>query len=180
MPVIFTSFRIAQVLGLGGATWLSGNIASLSIFSAPALERSLKQDLVSPTAVARQWKHTLEGGKANPPAAAAISAALAFCAWSVPVEVPMNYLFPKAGFGLFGVASFLAFSIIPFTVFTILPINRRIVELADQPFDPKAGTNSALDKAELGSLLRRWGTLNWIRSMLLLSGSVAALMAGLV
>ncbi|KAL2064345.1 hypothetical protein VTL71DRAFT_4839 [Oculimacula yallundae] len=35
-----TSIRIAQVFGLGGAAWLSGNIFSLSLLAVPGLQNS--------------------------------------------------------------------------------------------------------------------------------------------
>ncbi|OWZ51738.1 hypothetical protein C349_01250 [Cryptococcus neoformans var. grubii Br795] len=51
---MLSSLRMAQIVGVSGAMWLSGNIATLSLISIPALQRSALEDGVSALTLAKE------------------------------------------------------------------------------------------------------------------------------
>ncbi|OXG53243.1 hypothetical protein J010_01130 [Cryptococcus neoformans] len=61
---MLSSLRMAQIVGVSGAMWLSGNIVTLSLISIPALQRSALEDAFQPLRLQRKapdfrgWKGT--------------------------------------------------------------------------------------------------------------------------
>ncbi|KAJ3497800.1 hypothetical protein NLG97_g1625 [Lecanicillium saksenae] len=170
MPVSLSAFRVAQVIGVGATTWLSGNIASISLFSATALERSVSHDSMPAVLAARQWKYTLEQGKPNPPTAVLSAALFAFCAWTEMQQAPSH-----CGSWLNAAASACTFGMIPYTIIWIFPLNRRLIEIAGQSMNEDEPASAS--RAEVRQLLCRWRALNWIRSMFPLAASCLAFAA---
>ncbi|OAA72957.1 hypothetical protein LEL_08741 [Akanthomyces lecanii RCEF 1005] len=144
MPLSLSAFHAAQVIGIGATTWLSGNIASISLFSATALQRSVDHDSMPTVLAARQWKYTLEQGKPNPPTAVFTAALFAFCAWAKMQQESSNN-----GGWLYAAASACTFGMIPYTIIWIFPINYRLIEMAGQSLSEDE--NASASRAEEGS-----------------------------
>lgn len=107
-------------------------------------------------------------GKAqNPPIAAAAAASFSYLAWTLR-SVPGN----KAR--LYGAAAVLTIGIVPWTLLAMNPTNQKLIAKADSTATVKD------DEKEVEELLKKWGTLNGIRSLLPLLGSAAAVVAVLL
>ena len=111
---------------------------------------------MSPVMAARQWKYTLEKSKVNVQTTIRVSTLFAFCGLLARTqENPSSWSV--------GVAAAVTLAMIPYTVICILLINKRLVEIAGQPLDGEKSASSGQE--EVSRLIRRWETLNWIRSL---------------
>ncbi|OWO98044.1 hypothetical protein B2J93_8269 [Marssonina coronariae] len=167
-----TSFRIAQIVGLSGAAWLSGNIASLSLITVPTLLNSQTPSgrQLSPRTLARQWRQTYEIGKSqNRPASALIGASFAFLAYRSRAG-------PRHVMGLYGLAALLTMGIAPFTLLAMAGTNGRLIRKSEEEGDAK---ESAEEGEEMKASLESWGRLNAVRSLLPLVGGAVAVIAAL-
>lgn len=104
-------------------------------------------------------------GKAqNPPIAAVTAASFSYLAWTLR-SVRGN----KAG--LYGVAAVMTVGVVPWTLLLMNSTNQRLIAKADSATVEKG------DEKEVEDLLKKWGTLNGLRSLLPLVGSAAAVFA---
>lgn len=187
-----TAFTTAKIVGLTGAAWLSGRfrppkyclqnsrseilganqilgtIASLSLISIPAISRSIKEDNLPAAHAVKLWRNNYEAGFAlAPPTALATAASLAFCAWTTR-NLPALGL--RNG-RLFWVAAALTVGIVPYTLILMKSTNDKLHRFA------KKAEKEELSTYEIGEseqLLKRWGTLNAVRSLLPLTGAILA------
>ncbi|KAF7130997.1 hypothetical protein CNMCM5793_003932 [Aspergillus hiratsukae] len=167
-----TAFRAAQVLGLTGAAWLSGNMSSLSLITTPALLQSLHEKQVSPSTAAKIWANVYNTGKTqNPPVAAVTSAVFFYLAWSVREGTALSLLVARNSSLLYSAAGMLTGGIVPFTLACMMATNRALEE--------KVGAKDEVEgtRAEVEELLEKWGVLNAVRAGLPLVGAVVAVMA---
>ncbi|KAL5322615.1 hypothetical protein ACEPPN_010588 [Leptodophora sp. 'Broadleaf-Isolate-01'] len=179
MATTWTSIRIAQVIGLGGAAWLSGNISSLTLITIPTLLNSHTQSQtqpkpLTPHTLAQQWRHTYELGKSqNRPISAMIASSFAFLAFKARTAGG-----PRSILALYGLAALLTVGIAPFTVLVMRGTNERLISLSE-------GTGRGIGKVgseqeqeeEVRGLLERWGRLNGVRGLLPLFGGVVGVFA---
>ncbi|KAL3428814.1 hypothetical protein BDV09DRAFT_190647 [Aspergillus tetrazonus] len=169
-----THFRVAQLVGTLGASWLSGNMAALSLISVPALMRSQSEDHVAPVDVARSFKRILEKGGMNPPLIALVACTNGYLAWSYRPGSWCQRAFPDVDMVPYLAAAALTFSIVPFTMVAIIPINKAMVQKAEGLRKPgSSGKSSATDDTQ--ELLGRWAVRNGVRSLLALVAAALTL-----
>ncbi|GAD96241.1 C6 transcription factor [Paecilomyces variotii No. 5] len=165
--------RMAQAIGVAGSAWLSGNIASYSMNTIPALLNGKDEDQLSNNTAVKQWKRVYQKGKAqNPPIAAVTSAALFYLAWSFRAGTP---LYQKATYslsGLYCAAGVLTLGIIPFTFIAMARTNNTLMSRSKEELAPSQSTS-----AELDGLLRDWISLNGVRSLFPLVASFVGILA---
>lgn len=146
-------------------------MAAISLFAAAALQRSINEDSMSHILAARQWKYTLDQGKPNPILVIFASTLFAICAWSAETQATSAASWPY-----FATASAVTFATIPYTFVWIIPINKRITELASQlPGQKTPVQMNDQEEEEVPRLISSWASLNWIRSMIVLTASCIAL-----
>ncbi|KAK9319770.1 DUF1772-domain-containing protein [Lipomyces orientalis] len=163
------SFRIAQVVGIGGAMWLSGNMGALSLISIPGLLRSQTEDSVPTSILSKQWKYSFDAGKSqNPPIAVATATSFLYLAWS---------LRGRNGVALYFTAAILTVGVVPFTLIAMNHTNNSLIAMAEQKKDASGSVKPNEEPVEV--LLKEWRFLNGIRSLLPLLGGVTALVAAL-
>ncbi|GKZ33040.1 hypothetical protein AbraIFM66950_002759 [Aspergillus brasiliensis] len=166
-------FRAAQVLGLTGAAWLSGNIAALSMNAVPGLVRSREEHNVPHQLIVRQWKNMYEAGKTqNPPIAAATATAFLYLAWSVKSGSPLFRQTAYNCVGLFSAAAIVTLSIVPYTLVAMSGTNNALLKLAGSKQEL-----SHQDIEEINDRLQQWRTLNFVRSLLPLAGTMVGMAA---
>lgn len=149
----------------------TGNIATLSLTSVPALLQSGSNDSVPSAILVKQWRYTFEKGKSqNPPVAAATAAAFAYLAWSVRSGSPLRSLAPKNSIQLYCTAAILTMGIVPYTIVAMSSTNNRLLAKSE-------ATEETLVDVEAKELLQRWTFLNGVRSSLPLAGAITGLIA---
>ncbi|KAJ5559910.1 DUF1772-domain-containing protein [Penicillium frequentans] len=162
-------FRMAQAIGISGAAWLSGTIASISTITVPALVQSQNEDHKSPSLLAKQWKVLYETGKKKaPPIAVAVASSLTYLAWSVRQGGPLYKTTVYSRSGLYLAAAVLTVGIVPYTLIFMMGTNNALMK--------KAESTSDADK-EVPDLIERWNTLNLGRSIFPLAGAICAFVA---
>ncbi|KAJ5703718.1 hypothetical protein N7493_010856 [Penicillium malachiteum] len=120
-------FYWAQAIGISGAAWLSGNIASLSTITTPTLLEYDKETNQSLNLLAKQWKSLFETGKAqNPPVAATVAASFLCLAWSVGQGAALSKDAAYNSIGLYLAAAALTVGIVPFTLRVVLSVYRKL------------------------------------------------------
>ncbi|OSS49898.1 hypothetical protein B5807_05813 [Epicoccum nigrum] len=78
-----TAFSTAKLIGLTGAAWLSGTIASMSLISVPTLPSAVNSGSLSAHAAVSLWAAQFRAGFAlAPPIAILTASSLVFCGWS--------------------------------------------------------------------------------------------------
>ncbi|KAJ5711587.1 DUF1772-domain-containing protein [Penicillium malachiteum] len=164
-------FYWAQAIGISGAAWLSGNIASLSILTTPTLLEYDKETNRSPNLLAKQWKSLFEIGKAqNPPVAATVAASFLYLAWSVGKGASLSKSTLYNRIGLYLAAAALTVGIVPFTIITMSGTNKRLLQKAQSTSDTER---------EVPGLVKQWTELNFARSLLPLAGAACGLIAAI-
>ncbi|KAJ5725765.1 DUF1772-domain-containing protein [Penicillium malachiteum] len=164
-------FYWAQAIGISGAAWLSGNIASLSTITTPTLLQYDKETNQSPRLLAQQWKSLFETGKAqNPPIAATVAASFLYLAWSVGQGAALykNVVYNRVA--LYLAAAALTVGIVPFTIITMSGTNKLLLQ--------KAQSTSESDR-EVPGLVKQWTGLNFARSLLPLAGAACGIIAAI-
>ncbi|KAH1339533.1 hypothetical protein KXV68_004772 [Aspergillus fumigatus] len=169
-----TAFRAAQILGLTGAAWLSGNIFSLSFIPNPALIQTLHEKQVTPSAAVRLWAGIYSAGKTqNPPIAAATAAVFFYLSWSVRDGTALSLVAAPNSSFLYAVSGLLTVGIVPYTFAFMMGTNRSL--------EAKVGSkdDSEATRTEVESLMERWGVLNAVRGAFPLVGAVVAAVAAM-
>ena len=129
--------------------------------------KSQRHDSVQASILAQQWKYTFEAGKSqNPPIAAVTAATFSYLAWTAGHG-------PRNRARLYGVAAALTIAIVPWTLLAMSPTNSRLSAKAEEAWTRKGKE----DDGEVGELLKRWTTLNGVRSFFPLVGGVVGLVA---
>ncbi|KAI9369641.1 hypothetical protein BJX61DRAFT_134372 [Aspergillus egyptiacus] len=172
--------RAAQAIGLTGAAWLSGNIATYSLSAIPALLKSHRDHSTPYSVLVRQWRDMYNAGKAqNPPIAAVTAAAFAFLAWAVPRSPAGSVLASEHAGWLFGVAAGLTVGIVPWTLAVMGGVNKRLMEIAAGESGEKVDleVGEAGREVEIEGLLVRWMALNAVRGVLPAVGAAVGLLA---
>ncbi|PYH46313.1 DUF1772 domain-containing protein [Aspergillus saccharolyticus JOP 1030-1] len=183
------AYRTAQAIGFSGAAWLSGNIASLSLLTVPALLRSSTTTTTNTKSIPlnliiKTWHQIYESGKAqNPPIAAATATAFVYLAWTVSraVEPPQllqrlsNSTSTVSPAAWYAAAAGLVLSIVPFTAVVMQGTNAALIRLSESPAEL-----TAQEEMESRELLKRWGWLNGARSILPLAGGLVGIAAACV
>ncbi|EER43249.1 conserved hypothetical protein [Histoplasma capsulatum H143] len=126
-----TAFRVAQVVGLSGAAWLSGNIAAYSVNVAPSFLTSAQESNLSASTLAKLWRNVYHlGATQNPPIALCTAAAFFYLAWS---DRSGTISLREAGQNtstLYCAAGALTLSIVPFTILAMTKTNKELLEKA--------------------------------------------------
>jgi hypothetical protein len=104
------------------------------------------------------------GKTQNPPIAVVTAVSFSYLAWTLR-SLPGN----KAR--LYGAAAVMTIGIVPWTLLMMNPTNQKLLAKADNAAAVEG------DENEVQDLLKRWTTLNGIRSLLPLLGSVTAVVA---
>lgn len=185
-----TGIRLAQAIGITGAAWLSGkqdlyvlmiqllltiigNIASYSMNTVPALLSGKHEDELSPHTAVKQWRRVYETGKAqNPPVAAGTSAALFYLAWSFRAGTPLYRQTKYSLSGLYCAAAVLTLGIVPFTFTAMARTNNTLMSRSKEELEPSKRISTELD-----DLLRKWISLNGVRSLFPLVASFVGIFA---
>ncbi|EGC46183.1 conserved hypothetical protein [Histoplasma capsulatum var. duboisii H88] len=159
-----TAFRVAQVVGLSGAAWLSGNIAAYSVNVAPSLLTSAQESNLSASTLAKLWRNVYHlGATQNPPIALCTAAAFFYLAWS---DRSGTISLREAGQNtstLYCAAGALTLSIVPFTILAMTKTNKELLEKASLvETEPIAKVGA---RAETERFLRQWIGLNGMRSL---------------
>lgn len=164
------SIVLAQAVGITSSLYLLGTNVSLSFISCPAA-------LIAPAPLAaRQWELIYNKGKALGLPLSLMSAfATAYVAYKQdPKSLP---------FKLNLAATILMPGIIPFTLFFIKPVNDRLfaksAELASASLEDKAIEANVAQGETVHALIDKWATLNLARAVLIGSGAICAVLAGL-
>ncbi|EKV19026.1 hypothetical protein PDIG_05230 [Penicillium digitatum PHI26] len=142
--------------------------------AAPGILESRRENEISSTILAKQWKKLYEAGKAqNPPIAAITAAAFFYLAWSVRsgrslVRGASNL--PT----LYGSAAVLTLSIVPYTIVAMSKTNAALLTKA-------TGNSKVAEKAsaDVDELVQNWISLNTIRGLLPLVGGLVGIFAAL-
>ncbi|KIX94734.1 uncharacterized protein Z520_09424 [Fonsecaea multimorphosa CBS 102226] len=198
--------RAAKIIGVTGAAWLGGeytprsqhyisrqgvlqdlkleknsmltgvgkgNIAALSLLATPGLRRSNANDGVPSSIISKQWRYIYDSGKSqNPPIAAITAAAYLYLAWSAHRVAPLGQL-PLC----YGSAAMLTLGIVPFTLIAMSSTNNKLIQHSNAvPKSPSTPLQQPSDE-EVDSLIAQWTTLNLIRSLLPLAGSILGAVA---
>ncbi|KAH8698788.1 hypothetical protein BGW36DRAFT_448809 [Talaromyces proteolyticus] len=170
------AFRAVQVLGITGAAWLSGNISVLSMNAIPRLAHSGREHGATLNLVAKQWNSIYDTGKAqNPPIAILITSSFLYLAWATRSGGPFFRQARSSCARFYFAAALLTLSIVPFTLILMNSTNTALRKLAAS--SEESSRNADVQSA---SLLERWVTLNGIRGLLPLAGSVVGLIGALV
>ncbi|OJD34132.1 uncharacterized protein BKCO1_2500049 [Diplodia corticola] len=180
MSTTFT-ILIARAIGIGGAFWLSGNIAALALISVPACTSAFHDGAATTVSLTRLWRHTYERGKAqNPPIAALTTASLSFLAWSTRhVGAPHGSVLRPLY--LYGAAAALTIGIVPYTILTMRGTNNKLIKNSEEiGRQGVAAPASREEESEVEELLGRWMWLNGVRSVLPALGGVAAVVAATI
>ncbi|KAK0638324.1 Anthrone oxygenase encC [Lasiodiplodia hormozganensis] len=169
-----TSILVARAIGIGGAFWLSGNIAALSFISVPALNLAKGDGAANAGSLTRLWRYNYELGKAqNPPIAALTAASLSFLAWSSRAAPMPLYLY--------GAAAALTVGIVPYTIATMRITNNKLIKKSEEIGRQGLSAQVSVDEEmEVQELLKRWTWLNGIRSILPALGGIAAFLAATI
>jgi membrane protein YqaA with SNARE-associated domain len=147
-------------------------MASLSLLTTPSLVQSLREKQVTPSTAAKIWAYVYNTGKTqNPPLAAITSAVFFYLAWSVREGTALSLLAPRNSSLLYSAAGLLTGGIVPFTLACMMATNRAL-EASEGAKDEVEAT-----RAEVETLLERWGVLNAVRAGLPLVGSIVGVMA---
>lgn len=77
---------------------------------------------------------------------------------------------------LYGLAAILTIGIVPYTLVAMNATNQKLLVKAEE----KVGAKDVVKDEEVGALLRKWTTLNGVRSMLPLVGTAAGFLAMLL
>ncbi|PTU24154.1 hypothetical protein P175DRAFT_0497273 [Aspergillus ochraceoroseus IBT 24754] len=164
---------MAQAVGLTGAGWLAGNIASFSLVTAPALLQSCHSYQVPASLIVKQWRELYEKGKRqNPPIAASVAAAFAYLAWSVRQGTSLAPLAPRNGVALYSAAAVLTLGIVPWTLIAMTSTNKALLDRASATWVSTDKSNE-----EVEGLLEKWTVLNAIRSLFPLAGGIVGYLA---
>ncbi|PKX89947.1 DUF1772 domain-containing protein [Aspergillus novofumigatus IBT 16806] len=167
-----TRFRVAQMIGTLGASWLSGNMAALSLISMPALILLQSEDQIPSVDVCKYFRRILEKGGVNPPLIAMTACANGYLAWSYRPGGWCRRIFPDVDMTPYLAAAALTFSILPFTVIAIIPINKALGQRAEG-LEKKNQRKSGPDDTQ--ELLRKWIFRNGVRSLLGLTAAAITL-----
>lgn len=159
----------------------TGNIAGLSLVSAQSLLRSRRKDGVSAVMVGKEWRNLYHIGKAqNPPIAIVTSSIYLYLAWAVSLysgpELDARQLSPHAA-KLYAVAAVLTLGIIPWTLAVMRPTNNLLESHATRFETPASGADK--QAIEIDAHLAKWKTLNLVRSLFPLAGSLVGTVATL-
>ncbi|GAB7351244.1 hypothetical protein MBLNU459_g1671t2 [Dothideomycetes sp. NU459] len=146
-----TAIRVAQVVGITSAAFVSGAIGGISFMCGPAL-----MDSPAPLA-AKQWKKVFDSGKVIAPPLSVVSAAI---------------------FGGLAYRALLVPSIVPYTIFFMAPTNNKLEQkassLANASLSDTAAEAGVAKEETTHALLDKWISLNLGRSLFPLFGSVLA------
>ncbi|XPS70800.1 hypothetical protein M3J09_003002 [Ascochyta lentis] len=159
-----TAFTATKIIGLTGAAWLSGSIASITLISIPAITQSISDAHLPAPHALNLWRNNFTAGFAiAPPTAVVTAASLAFCALVTPVGAQS-----RGNGKLFWVAAALTVGIVPYTLLFMRGTNERLLLLAKkEELDGEEGREGV-------ELLGRWARLNGGRCLLPLAGAVVA------
>ncbi|PGG98271.1 hypothetical protein GX51_06919 [Blastomyces parvus] len=172
------AFRVAQVVGLSGAAWLSGNIAAYSLNVAPSLIASAQESNLSPSTLAKLWRNVYNlGSKQNPPIALTTAAAFFYLAWSVRAGTALFRHTAQNTASLYCAAGVLTLTIVPWTLVAMTKTNGMLLEKAKAVESEPTVKVGAREETE--RLVRRWIGLNGVRSLFPLAGVLVGLFAAL-
>ncbi|KAH6986604.1 hypothetical protein EDB80DRAFT_874634 [Ilyonectria destructans] len=164
-----STYQVAQFVGITGAAWLSGNIASVSLFTVPALRTSASKDGVPLATLAKQWRYVYDAGKSkNPPIAVATALSFIYLAWSARTAEPPNLAL------LYGSAAACTVAVIPFTLVIMGSAIHNLRVLSEG----STGARSMRpNEDDFDGLLMKWSNLNYVRAVLPLIATIIALVA---
>ncbi|GAB7351245.1 hypothetical protein MBLNU459_g1671t1 [Dothideomycetes sp. NU459] len=160
-----TAIRVAQVVGITSAAFVSGAIGGISFMCGPAL-----MDSPAPLA-AKQWKKVFDSGKVIAPPLSVVSAAIfGGLAYRAPSGSHATWLYTAA--------ALLVPSIVPYTIFFMAPTNNKLEQkassLANASLSDTAAEAGVAKEETTHALLDKWISLNLGRSLFPLFGSVLA------
>ncbi|KAE8382357.1 hypothetical protein BDV26DRAFT_253837 [Aspergillus bertholletiae] len=162
--------RLAQVVGIVGAGWLSGSLSAFSCNIIPGLLHSRREDHYPASSLLKQWRHFSEKEKAQSPSTVAVSAAaFAYLAWSGRPGTPLA---TPSSFTWYCAAAALTLASIPFTFLAMSTTNRALLQKARCDAESINKEHEEVDR-----LVHRWSILNGVHSLLPFLGCVAGVMA---
>ncbi|OJD12193.1 hypothetical protein AJ78_07167 [Emergomyces pasteurianus Ep9510] len=174
-----TAFRVAQTVGLTGAAWLSGNIASFSLIVAPSFLTSAQENNLAPSTLAKLWKNVYHlGARQNPPISLCTALSFFYLAWSARSGTTLFRETAENTASLYCAAGALVVAVVPFTVLAMTKTNSALLENAKlveaEPATVKAGAREQTEH-----LIRRWIKLNGVRSLFPLTAALVGMYAAL-
>ncbi|KAG7091763.1 hypothetical protein E1B28_008165 [Marasmius oreades] len=170
-----TGIRIAQALGISGSAFVAGSIISISVISAPVL--LTPTSFFSTAHAALQWKHLYtRGATLMPPLALVASLAHFYLAWKAhTLESVISS--SRSLTRLYMTAGALTIGIVPWTLLVMAPTNDALIRKAvDSPTEAAVASSKTYETEDL---MEKWITLNFVRGLFPLAGTVAALYATL-
>ncbi|KAI1921389.1 hypothetical protein LOZ58_002270 [Ophidiomyces ophidiicola] len=189
--------RTSQVLGLTASGLLAGGILNFSTVLVPTLmlpatssKRTFDSSFQSGTPVshiASQWHHAYGIGKSIAPVIAFITGStysyLSYHFRQGTVARQGNVI--AANYYL--LAALFTFTPVPFTLLIMKPVNSKLIAKADsaetegllaqKEKDVKTELKASREEAEVQSWLQTWSTLNFVRGLFPLVGTICAAMA---
>ncbi|KAJ8076302.1 hypothetical protein PM082_000722 [Marasmius tenuissimus] len=158
--------RTAQALAIAGSAFLSGSIISISTVSAPAL--IVPGAFYFPNQVAQQWKALYtRGASTMPPLAILSSSAYFYLAYKLSnwsTGMTRKYI----------VAGLLTIGIVPYTLLVMAKTNEK---LSAKAVDVPTEKSEVADGPEVKDLVESWTTMNFVRGVLPLAGTIFGLHA---
>jgi len=151
-----TAIRIAQVVGITSAAFLSGLISSVSLLTVPAIATA------PPSLKSQQWATMYAiGASTAPPIAIVSSLAFSYLASQVPKAPALlkhTILNTDQTFYLYTAAAILVPAIVPWTLGVMGGTNDKLHEKAEMDSEMK-------EDLELDNLISRWKVLNLGRAV---------------
>jgi len=165
-PAGLTGVRIAQLVGIGASGYLASLMFSTSLVTIPPLT------LAPPALAARQFA-ALYG------IAARLVPATAFLATLVHVYLAHQSAAASQREGYaYLAAGALTFSVVPYTLLSLMPTNKALLAAAESQGRGKdVSGDSASDESNVLSLLWKWRSLNFVRSLGPAAGCLVGLLA---
>ncbi|KAF9889869.1 hypothetical protein FE257_006959 [Aspergillus nanangensis] len=167
---------VIKITAITGALWLSGKMAAQAFVTVPALLQSASQDGLPSRTILQIWRRVYAAGHAHSPQIAALtSTSFVYLSWNasgqgVPTRVPML---------LYAGAASLVVGIIPYSVTFMHQTNSRLLaEDAPGGSDSDGQSSKGVsDDTSILELVKTWGSLAAIRSLMPLTGGIMGLFA---
>jgi len=163
-----TLIRTSQIVGITASTLLAGSAFTMSLITVPLIRKS-------PTLILLQQWRTLftTGSKIAPPFAIFTFVNFGYLAYISRSDQGQTDSSPSSWQG-YGFAAIAVVAIVPFTLLFMNGVNDQLMAASGE------GVGKAvLSAADVTGLVKRWGMLNSIRSVLPLLGAVIGLWTSL-
>ncbi|KAL4923883.1 anthrone oxygenase encC [Aspergillus undulatus] len=173
---------LIKCTAISGALWLSGKMAAQALVTVPTLLKSKGKSKVSSKTPVQIWRHIYQAGHVHsPPIAAFTSTAFAYLCW----DVHSQHTGSQVQTLLYGTAALLVIGIVPYTRISMSRVNAELFsrnmaeEEEEKTKDEGKDAKGKQDGRTHESLVREWGLLTGVRSLLPLTGGLLGFVAAI-